>query len=149
MTTSMRRHARWAGLALSLALGGLCLAAPAEAAVPQANAPAAHQAGKKTPVHIKAGPVKAKVHKGEQLRIHGHFATGPAGRADDGGLLYLQEQTQAGAWVNLASASCAPDNDFDLGIRLNVSATLTLRVYHPESTLFATAVSAVFTVVVL
>ncbi|MFB9925614.1 hypothetical protein ACFORO_36705 [Amycolatopsis halotolerans] len=144
MTTSMRRPARWAGLALSLALSGLCLTAvPAQAAVP-----AAHQAAKKKPVHIKAGPVKSRVHKGEQIRIHGHVATGPAGRADDE-ILYLQEETQAGVWVNLASASCLPDNDFDLGLRLNVSGTLTLRVFHPETTLFATATSEVFAVVVL
>ncbi|MGW4401083.1 hypothetical protein ACWEHA_37790 [Amycolatopsis nivea] len=144
-TTSMRHRARWAGLALSLALAGLCSTAlPAQAAVP-----AAHQLAKKKPVHIKAGPVKAKVHKGEQIRIHGHFATGPAGRADDDGILYLQQQTQAGVWVNLAAASCSPDNDFDLGIRLNVSGSVTLRVFHPESTLFTAAVSAVFTVVVL
>ncbi|WP_244223839.1 hypothetical protein [Amycolatopsis circi] len=149
MTTSMRRRARWAGLALSLALGGLCLTVPAQAAVPQADAPAAHQAGKKTPVHIKAGPVKSKVHKGEELRIHGHVATGPAGRGDDGGILYVQQQTQAGVWVNLASTPCSPGNDFDLGLRLTVSGTVTLRVFHPESTLFAAAVSAVFTVAVL
>ncbi|MBB2501295.1 hypothetical protein [Amycolatopsis echigonensis] len=149
-TTSMRRPARWAGLALSLALSGLCLTAlPAQAAVPQASAPAAHQEGKKTPVHIKAGPVKAKVHKGEQLRIHGHVATGPAARGDGGGTLYLQQETQAGVWVNLVSTSCSPDSDFDLGLQLNVSGTLTLRVFHPESTLFAAAASAVFTVVVL
>lgn len=144
-TTSMRRRARWAGLALSLALAGLCSTAlPAQAAVP-----AAQHLAKKKPVQIKAAPVKAKVHKGEQIRIHGHFATGPAGRADDDGILYLQQQTQAGAWVNLAAASCSPDHDFDLGIRLNVSGSLTLRVFHPESTLFTAAVSAVFTVVVL
>ncbi|MGW7538003.1 hypothetical protein [Amycolatopsis sp. NPDC054798] len=149
-TTSMRRPARWAGLALSLALGGVCLAAPsAQAAVPQASAPAAHQAGKKTPVHIKAGPAKAKMHKGEQLRVHGHVATGPAGRGDDSGLLYLQMQTQAGVWVNLTSTACSPDRDFDLSFRLSVSGSLTLRVYHPESVLLAAAVSAVFTVVVL
>ncbi|MFD2466611.1 hypothetical protein [Amycolatopsis silviterrae] len=145
-TTSMRRPGRAAGLALSLVLGGLCLAPlPAQAAVPQS---AAHQlAGKKTPVHIKAGPVKAKVHKGEQLRIHGHVATGPAGRGDDGGFLYLQQQTQAGVWVNLASTLCSP-GDFNLGVRLSVSGSLTLRVFHPESTLFTAAVSTVFTVVV-
>ncbi|ATY16117.1 hypothetical protein CU254_03065 [Amycolatopsis sp. AA4] len=142
----MRRRARWAGLALSLALGGLCATAlPAQAAP---DAPAAHQAAKKKPVHLKAGPAKDKVHKGDLVRIHGHFATGPAGRGDDDGLLYLQQQTQAGVWVNLASTSCSPDNDFDLGVRLTVSGTLTLRVFHPESTLFTAAASAVFTVVV-
>ncbi|WP_037366045.1 hypothetical protein [Amycolatopsis orientalis] len=148
-TTSMRRRARWAGLALSLALGGLCLTAlPAQAAPAAPDAPAAHQTAKKKPVHLKAGPVKAKVHKGEQIRIHGHVATGPAGRADDE-LLYLQQETRAGVWVNLASVSCLPDHDFDLGIRLNVSGSVTLRVFHPETTLFAAAASAVFTVVVL
>lgn len=146
----MRPPARWAGLALSLVLGGLCLTAPtAQADVQQASAPAAHQAAKKKPVHLKAVPVKSKVHKGEQIRIHGHFATGPAGRRDDVGMLYLQQRTQAGAWVNLASTSCAPDHDFDLGVQVNVSGSLTLRVYHPESALFAAAASAIFTVVVL
>lgn len=135
---------------MSLALSGLCLTAlPAQAVVPQASAPAAHQAGKKTPVHIKAGPLKAKVRKGEQFRIHGHVATGPAGRSDRGEILYVQQETQAGVWVNLASTSCSPNNDFDLSLRLNVSGTVTLRVFHPESTLFTAAASAVFTVVVL
>ncbi|WP_406640839.1 hypothetical protein [Amycolatopsis sp. WGS_07] len=148
-TTSMRRPARAAGLALSLALGGLLLAPlPAQAAVPQS---AAHQlAGKKTPVHIKAEPVKAKLHKGEQLRVHGHVATGPAGSAarGDGGFLYLQQQIRVGVWVNLASTSCSPGTNFDLGVQLNVSGSLTLRVYHPESALFTAAASAVFTVAV-
>ncbi|WP_409466788.1 hypothetical protein [Amycolatopsis sp. GA6-003] len=147
-TTSMRRRARWAGLALPLALSGLCATAlPAQATAPAA-VPAAHQMAKKKPVHLKAVPVKAKVRKGEQIRVHGRFATGPAGRADDDGILYLQQEIRAGVWVNLASTSCAPDHDFDLGVRLNVSGTLTLRVFHPESTLFTAAASAVFTVVV-
>ncbi|WP_154676156.1 hypothetical protein [Amycolatopsis benzoatilytica] len=150
-TTSMRRPARLAGLVLSLTLTGLCLASlPAQAAVPRPAAPAAHQpAGKKTSMQIHAGPVKGKVHRGEQIRIHGHVATGPRGRSDAGDTLYLQTQVQAGVWVNLASAPCAPDSDFDITLAQSTSGTLTLRIFHPETSVFAAAFSDVFAVVVL
>lgn len=99
-------------------------------------------------VKISAGPVKNKVHKGDQVRIHGHLASADGPRlADVYDTLYLQEETQAGVWVNLADTSCEPDNDFDIRIDLNVSATL--RVFAPETDLYASATSSVFALIVI
>ena len=148
-TTSLRRPARLAGLVLSLAVSALCLTSPAQASTPPAPVPAAHPAGKKVPLRIQAKPAKAKAHKGERIRIHGHLATVHAGRADLGGTLYLQQEVRTGVWVNLVSGSCSPDSDFDLSLALNVSGTLTLRVFLPETDVYAAAASDVFAIVVL
>ena len=136
---------RIAAVALALVLGCPALSASAAGAGPLG----------KHHVRLSAAPVKNRVHRGEQVRIHGHLASAPEAAqslmaaVDTSDVLYLQEETQAGVWVNLASTGCRPDNDFDLGLRLSVSVTLTLRVYAPETSLYAAATSSVFALVVL
>ncbi|HWC81002.1 MAG TPA: hypothetical protein VG756_13690 [Pseudonocardiaceae bacterium] len=141
-----RTSSRLVTAALVLILGCLTLSAVSADASPLG----------KHHVKLSAGPVKSRVHKGDQVRIHGHMASAPdtTGRAlmaatDTSATLYLQEETQAGVWVNLADTNCRPDNDFDIGLRLNVSATLSLRVFAPETALYASATSSVFALVVL
>ena len=141
-----RTTLRVAATVLAILLGCLTLSAASASAEPMG----------KHHVKLSAGPVKNHVHKGEQVRIHGHMASASDGTrspmaavADLSDVLYLQQETQAGVWVNLASTNCEPDNDFDIGLRLNVSATLTLRVFAPETSLYASATSSVFALVVL
>lgn len=141
-----RTTLRIAATVLAILLGCLALSAASASAEPMG----------KHHVKLSAGPVKNRVHKGEQVRIHGHMASAPdstrspmAAVSDTSDVLYLQEETQAGVWVNLASTNCWPDNDFDIGLRLNVSATLSLRIFAPETALYASATSSVFALVVL
>jgi len=52
------------------------------------------------------------------------------------------QQLQAGAWVNLADTTCRPNGGFSFSLSFSVSATVSLRLYHPESTLYAAAYSS-------
>jgi hypothetical protein len=51
--------------------------------------------------------------------------------------------------VDVASGSCQPKAAFSIDVSFSVSATLSLRVFHPESTLYAAAYSDAFALVVL
>lgn len=130
---------RLAATAVAVLLGCLALSTVSASANPL----------DKRPVKLTAAPVKAKVHKGEQVRIHGHLASGGARTTDLSDGLFLQEETQAGVWVNLAGTTCVPDHDFDISLSLNVAATLNLRVFAPETDLYASATSSVFALIVI
>jgi hypothetical protein len=135
---------RLAATAVAVLLGCLALST----AVP--SGPATASPLDKRPVKLSAAPVKAKVHRGEQVRIHGHLANGAAARTTDlTDALYLEEETQAGVWVNLASTACEPDHDFDISLSLNVAATVNLRVFAPETDIYASATSSVFALIVI
>jgi hypothetical protein len=110
-----RTSSRLVTAALVIVLGCLTLSAVSADASPLG----------KHHVKLSAGPVKSRVHKGDQVRIHGHMASAPdtTGRA-------------------LMAAT-------DIGLRLTVSATLSLRVFAPETALYASATSSVFALVVL
>ena len=152
MTTTQCRPTRLAGLLLAVVLAGLGAAAPAQATTAPAAASAAtpraaHQKG----VKVHAAPEKDKVRKGEAAHIRGRLETQAArsgtARADLE-TLYVQE-FQAGAWVDVASGGCRPDGDFQLSVTFSVSATVQLRVYHPESDLYLAAYSDEFALVVI
>ncbi len=141
-----RTSLRVAATILAILLGCLTLSAASASAEPMG----------KHHVKLTAAPVKSHVHKGEQVRIHGHLAS-VAGTghtpmaattltADD---LYLQEETSAGVWVNLDNTGCYPDDDFDFNLSFSVSASLTLRIFAPETDMYAAAYSDVFALVVL
>lgn len=144
MITIQWRPVRLAGLLLAVLLTGLgAVTAPAQAA----TAPAASQKA----VKVHAEPEKSQVHKGEVAHIRGHLETQGArtvGARGDQETLYVQ-QFQAGAWVDVASGGCRPDGDFLLSVTFSVSATVQLRVYHPETDLYLAGYSDAFALVVI
>jgi hypothetical protein len=111
-------------------------------------APAAVQAPAKHKLKVQAKPAKTKVKKGEKTQIKGRIDDAARSVATGDEPLVLQE-LEAGAWVTVASGGCHPNGAFTLDVSFSVSATLSLRVYHPESSLYVSAYSDVFALVVL
>jgi hypothetical protein len=126
---------------ISLALAGLApaLAAPAGAA----SLVSAAETGKgKVKVEGKLGKDHVKVN--EKVDLKGNLKVLDAARAEDGTQTLetvIVQQLQAGVWVNLADTTCRPNGGFSFTLRFSLSATVSLRLYHPETTLYAAAYS--------
>ena len=129
----------------ALTVGCAALAVTPVAAV---AAPAAVQAPAKHQMKVQAKPTKGKIKKHEKTQIKGRISDSARAAADDAQTLIVQE-LQAGAWVNVSTGSCQPNGAFSIDVSFDVSATLSLRVFHPDSTLYAAASSDVFALVVL
>jgi hypothetical protein len=111
-------------------------------------APAAVQAPAKHKMKVQAQPAKDHVKKGEKTQIKGRIDDLARSGATGTETLYVQ-QLRAGVWVDVVAGTCRPNGGFSIDVSFDVSATLSLRVYHPESTLYVSAVSDVFALVVL
>lgn len=128
-------------LVVSVALVGLAPAlAPAAGAAPLGSSV---EAGKgKVKVDGKLGKDHVKV--GEKVDLKGSLKVLDPARSD-GGTQTLEtvvvQQLQAGAWVNLADTTCRPNGGFSFSLSFSLSATVSLRLYHPETTLYAAAYS--------
>ncbi|MFI9383208.1 hypothetical protein [Kutzneria sp. NPDC052558] len=111
-------------------------------------APAAVHAPAKHKMKVQAKPVKDQVKKREKTQIKGRIDDSARAAAADSETLVVQE-LRAGAWVTVATGGCRPNGAFSIDVSFEVSARLSLRVFHPESTLYAAAYSDVFALVVL
>jgi len=120
------------------------LAAPAAAAAsPTAvHAPAKHR------LHVQAAPEHDHVKAHEKTHIKGQMDVSDSARTDSAEVLIVQ-QLVAGAWVNLTPGTCRPNGMFSIDVSFDVAATVSLRVYHPESSLYLESVSNVFALVVI
>ncbi|WP_410568682.1 hypothetical protein [Amycolatopsis sp. cmx-4-61] len=126
-------------LAIGIALVGL---APAVAA-PAGAAPlsSAVEAGKgKVKVEGKLGKDHVKVN--EKVDLKGNLKVVDAPRSEGSLEAVIVQQLQAGAWVNIADTTCRPNGGFSVRLSFSVSATVSLRLYHPETALYAAAYSA-------
>ena len=123
---------------ISLVVAGL---APAIATTAQA-APVAAEAGKGK-VKVDGKLAKDHVKAGEKVALKGRLDV-LAARADGTETLeaVIVQQLQAGVWVDLDSTSCRPNGGFSFNLSFDLSATVSLRLYHPETTLYAAAYSA-------
>jgi hypothetical protein len=128
-------------LVISIAVAGLvpALAAPATAAPITASA----EAGKGK-VKLDGKLAKDHVKVGEKVSLKGNLNVLDAARADGTQTLeaVIVQQLQAGLWVNLANTSCRPNGGFSFSLSFSLSATISLRLYHPETTLYAAAYSS-------
>ena len=124
-----------------------CAAVTATPVVASA-APAAAHAPAKHKMKVQAAAAKGKVKKGEQTQVKGRIDDLARSAASGTETLYVQ-QLRAGVWVNVFSDTCRPNGAFSIDVSFNVSATLSLRVYHPESSLYVSAYSDVFALVVI
>lgn len=128
-------------LVISIAVAGLvpAVAGPASAAPGTASV----EAGKGTvKVDGKLGKDHVKVN--EKVSLKGSLKVLDAARADGTESLeaVFVQQLQAGVWVNIADTSCRPNGSFSLSLSFSLSATISLRLYHPETTLYAAAYSS-------
>ncbi|HET6704729.1 hypothetical protein [Amycolatopsis sp.] len=126
-------------LVISVALAGLApaLAAPAGAA-PLSSAV---EAGKgKVKVDGKLSKDHVKVN--EKVDLKGNLKVLDPARSDTALEAVIVQQLRAGTWVNIADTTCRPNGGFSLSLSFSLSATVSLRLYHPETTLYAAAYSA-------
>jgi hypothetical protein len=126
----------------------VALAAPTVALAATGTAPAAVQ-GKKHKAKVEAKADKTRVKVGEETKIKGSFADLGGQESVAGGEPVIVQQLQAGVWVNLSTGTCRPNGNFVFSLSFSLRATLSLRVYHPETDLYVSAVSSVFSVVVV
>jgi hypothetical protein len=126
-------------LAISLAVAGLvpALAAPVTAAPLTTSV----EAGKgKVKVDGKLSKDHVKVN--EKVDLKGNLKVLDAARSEATVEAVIVQQLQAGAWVNIADTTCRPNGGFSLSLSFSLSATVSLRLFHPETTLYAAAYSA-------
>ncbi|MET8997031.1 hypothetical protein [Amycolatopsis sp. NPDC004169] len=137
MTRTPRRLI--AALAVTVALAGLApaLAAPAGAA-PLSSAT---EAGKKK-VKVDGKLAKDHVKVGEKVDLKGNLQVLETARSEASVETVIVQQLQAGAWVNIADTTCRPNGGFSLSLSFSLSATVSLRLFHPETSLYAAAYSA-------
>ncbi|ADJ44178.1 hypothetical protein AMES_2355 [Amycolatopsis mediterranei S699] len=126
-------------LVISVAIGGLApaLVSPAGAASLSSSV----EAGKgKVKVEGKLGKDHVKVN--EKVDLKGNLQVLDAARSEQTVETVIVQQLQAGAWVNIADTTCRPNGGFSFSLSFNLSATVSLRLYHPETALYAAAYSA-------
>jgi hypothetical protein len=135
---------------LARTLTALAVACAAFTVTPVAAsaAPATVQAPAKHKMKVQAKPAKTKIKKNEKTQIKGRIDDTARSASSTAETLIVQE-LQAGVWVDVATDECAPNGAFSIDVSFDVSATLSLRVFHPESTLYVAAYSDVFALVVL
>ncbi|PXY20687.1 hypothetical protein [Prauserella muralis] len=114
------------------------------------TAASATEAGPKGQVKVHAKAEKDVVKAGEKVKIKGKLDVVPGARSDSGGLEpVIVQKLQAGVWVDVSTGWCRPNGGFSLSLSFSLSASLSLRVYHPETHLYASAYSGVFGLVVV
>ncbi|EOD70516.1 hypothetical protein [Amycolatopsis vancoresmycina] len=126
-------------LAVTVAVAGLApaLAAPAGAA----PLTSAVEAGKGK-VKVEGKLAKNHVKVNEKVDLKGDLQVLEAPRSEASVETVIVQQLQAGAWVNIADTTCRPNGGFSLSLSFSLSATVSLRLFHPETTLYAAAYSA-------
>ncbi|PXY28847.1 hypothetical protein [Prauserella flavalba] len=117
-----------------------------------APATAAASAGPKGQLKVHATVDKSVVKVNEKVKIKGGLdvLSGKGGGHDAAGGLepVLVQSLQAGVWVNVSTGWCRPNGGFNLSVSFDLAASLSLRVFHPETDLYASAYSGVFSLVV-
>ncbi|WP_235999201.1 hypothetical protein [Qaidamihabitans albus] len=118
---------------------------------PAAAAGADTGAGPKKDLKVHAKVDKDVVKVKEKVKVKGGLDVRADARGDGARGLepIIVQSLRAGAWVNLTTSSCRPNGKFNLSLSFHLSAHLTLRVYHPETQVYAAAHSEVFTLAVV
>jgi hypothetical protein len=127
----------------------VALAAPAVAVAATGPAPAAVQGNKKHKAKVEAKADKTRVKVGEETKIKGSFADLGGLESVTGGEPVIVQQLQGNVWVNLSAGTCRPNGNFVFSLSFSLRATLTLRVFHPETDLYVSTVSSLIAVVVI
>lgn len=130
-----------AGLVATVALGCVGAASAPSVAAAQ-HTPAVARSVHRQPAQLTAKPDKLRIKRGERVTVRGRLTVGQGHTAapfvTDTEPLLVQELTAAG-WTTIETDSCEPGGDFAIQLSFGISADLTLRVFHPETDLYAAA----------
>lgn len=113
------------------------------------TASAAPAAAHRSKVHLHAKADKNSVRVGEKVKIDGGLDVLTEPRIDGDTEPVVVQSLRGGVWVDLSTGSCRPNGGFSIDLSYSVSAQVELRVYHPETTLYAAASSDAFGLLVL
>ncbi|SFA93617.1 hypothetical protein SAMN05216266_102315 [Amycolatopsis marina] len=138
-----------AGCALLATAPGAALAAPVGT-----DGTGTHSIAGKKKVKVDAKLDKSKVKVNEKVKLKGKLdVQAPLRASGTDGVTSLEplvvQRLVAGVWVDLTSTSCRPNGSYQLKLSFQVQAEIKLRVYHPETTLYASATSSVFSLLVI
>ena len=111
-------------------------------------------ASAKPPGHVKlsATLLDTKVKVNAKARIQGRLDVEeplPIGRSGSLLEVVVVQQLKAGIWVDVSTGSCRPNLTFKLSVSFSLAATYTLRLYHPPTTIVATAQTDAFVLAVV
>ncbi|WP_142001104.1 hypothetical protein [Amycolatopsis cihanbeyliensis] len=140
---------------VATAIGCALLTATPATAAPAGSAAPTQQVTQFTPkqkVKVKAKVDKKTVKANGKVKVDGRFDLAKGDLATDaltGGVtkVHLQQQLSTGLWVDLRSAPCRPSGTFSFNLK--IATTVTVRVYHPETTIYTSASSELFTIIAL
>ena len=137
-------------LAVSLLVAGLAPAV-ASAAPATSAAPSASQGHKKHKMKVDAKVAKSRIKAGETTQVRGNL-TDLTPNESFGAITaepVVVQRLQGSTWVDVADGTCSPDGAFVLDLSFSLHASLSLRVFHPETDLYVSAYSSIFALVVL
>jgi len=133
-------------LVIACTVAGL---APAVASADPAPVPTAQQGHKKHKVKLEASAEKAKVKVGEETKIKGSLAELTGLESVSTSEPIIVQRLDGNVWVDVATGGCRPNGIFRLSLSFSIRASLTLRVYHPETDLYVSATSSIFALLVI
>ena len=145
-STSLGPRRFLSALAVSLLVAGL---APAVASAAP-TLPSASQGHKKHKMKVDAKVDKNRIKAGETTKVRGNLTDltpndAFAGNAEP----IVVQRLQGSAWIDVADGTCRPNGAFVLNLSFSVRASLSLRVFHPETDLYVSAYSSIFSLVIL
>ncbi|SDX60519.1 hypothetical protein SAMN05421504_103235 [Amycolatopsis xylanica] len=149
-TPSLFRAGRaLSAVVLSCLVAGLATPASADAIAPTMSATA--HASNKHKLKIEAGVSKSRIKLGETTKVTGSLKEtgGLESAAIEGGEPIVVQRLAGNVWVDVASGTCRPNGNFSLSVSFSLRASLTLRVYHPETDLYWSASSSTFALLVI
>ena len=133
-------------LVIACTVAGL---APAVASADPAPVPLAQQGHKKHKAKLDAGVEKAKVKVGEETKIKGSFADVGGLESLSGGEPIVVQKLVGSTWVDLTTGTCKPNGHFKFSLSFTLRASLTLRVFHPETDLYVSVSSSLIALLVI
>ncbi|MFD8500706.1 hypothetical protein [Amycolatopsis sp. NPDC059657] len=125
---------------------------PAASAIGSPVTAASTTNGKKK-VNVGLDLSKKQAKANEEVKLKGKLDVLEGGLLSDDAVssgsetLILQTQISGGVWVDYGSYYCKPKGTFSLNF--SFSATVSLRLYHPETTLYLSAYSSISLLTIL
>ncbi|KZB84566.1 hypothetical protein [Amycolatopsis regifaucium] len=95
----------------------------------------------KKKVKLDASLSKKEAKVNEKVTLKGSLRVDDGTRSEGTDSLeaIIVQQLQGNVWVNIADTTCRPNSTFSLKLSFSFSAVITLRAYHPETSLYASA----------
>ena len=111
--------------------------------------PTATQGHHKHKVKLDASAEKTKIKVGETTRIKGSLADLAGLESVASSEPLIVQRLDGHVWVDVTTGSCKPNGNFKLSLSFKLRASLTLRVFHPETDLYVSATSGLIALLVI